>query len=98
MSLAQATETIKAKVAQSSGFSARVKFNFKEEGVIHIDSKAQPPAVSNEDLEADCTITMSLDNFNKMVAGELDPTMAFMMGKLKVSGDMAIAMRLGQLI
>ena len=98
MSLVEATETIKAKVAQSSGFSARVKFDFKEEGVIFIDAKAQPPVVSNENSDADCTITMSLDNFNKMVAGDLDPTMAFMMGKLKVSGDIGIAMRLGQLI
>lgn len=98
MSLAEATESIKAKVAQASGFTARVKFNFSDEGVIFIDTKSQPPTVNNEDQEADCTISMTLDNFVKLAAGELDPTMAFMMGKLKVSGDMGIAMRLGQLL
>jgi putative sterol carrier protein len=37
---------------------------------------------------------MSLANFEKMLGGDLDPTTAFMMGKLKVEGDMSIAMKL----
>jgi putative sterol carrier protein len=47
--------------------------------------------------EADCTIIMSLDNFEEMLAGDLNPTTAFMMGKLKVEGDMSIAMKLSSI-
>merc|ERR1711990_1211687 len=40
--------------------------------------------------------TLSCDeaNFLKMASGALDPTKAFMTGKLKIKGDMTMAMRL----
>jgi putative sterol carrier protein len=41
---------------------------------------------------------MALDDFEQMLSGDLDPTTAFMMGKLKVSGDMSVAMRLSSVI
>ena len=37
-------------------------------------------------------------DFQKLVAGQLDPTMAFMQGKLKVLGDMSVAMQLQNLM
>ena len=40
----------------------------------------------------------SLENFEEMLAGDLNPTTAFMMGKLKVEGDMSIAMKLSSVV
>jgi len=54
--------------------------------------------VSNEDLPADCTVIVSKDDFEKLAKGKLDPTMAFMTGKLKVNGDMSVAMKLQPLL
>lgn len=98
MSLESATEAVRAKVGTASGFDASVKFDFGDDGRIVIDGKADPATVSNDDVETDCTVAMSLDDFDQMVAGELDPTTAFMMGKLKVSGDMSVAMRLSSVL
>ena len=47
--------------------------------------------------DADCTITSSEENFGRIVAGELNPTSAYMTGKLKVKGDMGAAMKLQKL-
>jgi putative sterol carrier protein len=47
--------------------------------------------------DADCTITSSEENFERIVAGELNPTSAYMTGKLKVKGDMGAAMKLQKL-
>ena len=47
--------------------------------------------------DADCTITSSAENFERIVAGELNPTSAYMTGKLKVKGDMGAAMKLQKL-
>jgi putative sterol carrier protein len=44
------------------------------------------------------TISMSADDFVGLATGKLDPTMAFMTGKLKVRGDMALAMKLQNLL
>jgi len=45
-------------------------------------------AVASDD-DADCTISVDKDDFIAMAAGDLDPMMAFMSGKLKVAGDMS---------
>jgi putative sterol carrier protein len=47
--------------------------------------------------EGDCTISASEENFEKIVAGEQNPTTAYMTGKLKIKGDMGAAMKLQKL-
>jgi putative sterol carrier protein len=47
--------------------------------------------------EGDCTISASEENFQKIVAGEQNPTTAYMTGKLKIKGDMGAAMKLQKL-
>ena len=44
--------------------------------------------------DADCTFSASEENFEKIVAGEQNPTTAYMTGKLKIKGDMGAAMKL----
>ena len=46
---------------------------------------------------ADCTISASQEIFEKIIAGEQNPTSAYMTGKLKVKGDMGAAMKLQKL-
>jgi putative sterol carrier protein len=47
---------------------------------------------------ANCTMTMTSEVFNNMVKGSLKPTAAFMSGKLKIKGDMGLAMKLEKLM
>jgi putative sterol carrier protein len=44
--------------------------------------------------DADATIITSGETFEKIVAGEQNPTTAYMTGKLKIKGDMGAAMKL----
>ena len=44
--------------------------------------------------EADCIFSTSEENFEKIVAGEQNPTTAYMTGKLKIKGDIGAAMKL----
>ncbi|WP_029059520.1 SCP2 sterol-binding domain-containing protein [Stappia stellulata] len=93
MALNQLTETIRGKVA-NGGISDRVKFDCGEAGVIFVEGSE----VSNEDKEADCTVRISEDNLESLLAGDLNPTTAFMTGKIKVDGDMSVAMKLGSIV
>ena len=47
--------------------------------------------------DADTTITASSETFEKIIAGEQNPTTAYMTGKLKIKGDMGAAMKLQKL-
>ena len=70
----------------------KVKFDFGDAGKIFLDGGAGK--VSAEDAAADTTIKVKLEDFVDMAGGKLDPTAAFMQGKLRVEGDMGVAMQL----
>jgi putative sterol carrier protein len=89
---------MRKSVGEDSGLGSTVKFDFGADGKIFVDGASSPNSVSNEDADAQCTISMSMENFEKMATGDLDPTAAFMSGKLKVAGDMSIAMKLGTVL
>jgi putative sterol carrier protein len=88
-----------SRLGANSGLGGTLKFDFGEPGSIYLDGKSQPNAVADgAGKTADCTITVSLETFEKMVRGELDGTSAFMQGKLRVAGDMGLAMKLGPIL
>jgi len=98
MGLDELTNKIKWKVGTNSGLDATVKFDLGDDGVIYVDGKSSPNAVSNENKDADCTISMTMENFLKLIEGDLDPTTAYMFGKLKIAGSMGVAMKLSKVI
>ena len=69
-----------------------VKIDFGDEGVILLDGVNALVSEANE--PADTTIKVSWDDWQALSAGTLDGMTAFMMGKLKVEGDMSNAMQL----
>ena len=75
----------------SGGFSAGVaKFVIPGEGAIIIDQDG----VRAGDDDADVTLSADRETFEGMMTGDTNPTSAFMTGKLKVDGDMGMAMKL----
>lgn len=73
------------------GFAGTAKFVIDGEGAIMIDGSG----VRAADEDADVTLTADADTFQSILEGDLDPTAAFMSGKLTVDGDMGMAMQLG---
>ncbi|MBT5074173.1 MAG: SCP2 sterol-binding domain-containing protein [Kordiimonadaceae bacterium] len=97
MSLEQNTDLIREKTAGAADLNKKVKFDLKEDGIIHVDATTSPPTVSNDDNDADVTLILSMENFEALVDGSLNPQMAFMMGKLKIEGDMGLALKLADI-
>ena len=54
--------------------------------------------ITDDDVEADCTITTDMETFKGMYDKSVSPQAAFMTGKLKVEGDMGIALKLQSVI
>ena len=64
----------------------------RRQGTVMLDGAAQQ--VTEDDGAADTTIKVGWDDWQQLAAGQLDGMTAFMMGKLKVEGDMSNAMQL----
>ena len=75
-------------------FGGSAKFVIDGEGSIIIDSAGA--RASDED--ADVTMTADVDTFKGILSGDTNPTSAFMTGKLKVDGDMRMAMKLASVL
>jgi putative sterol carrier protein len=86
-------------IGDNSGLGGTLKFDFGEPGSVLVDGKSTPNTVTDgAGKNADTTISVALSDFEKMVKGELDGTSAFMQGKLRVAGDMGLAMKLGPIL
>ena len=97
MTLAELTTKMKEGAAKKASFGNTVKFA-TDQGFIYIDGTANPPAVTNDDKAADCTLKMDFADLSDMVGGKLDGMTAFMTGKLKIEGDMGVAMKLQSIL
>ncbi|MDU8943069.1 SCP2 sterol-binding domain-containing protein [Ovoidimarina sediminis] len=90
------SDTIDAAVAalndkMNGGFDGTAKFVIEGEGAIMVDESGARAG----DEAADVTMTADSETFQAILSGDLDPTAAFMGGRLKVDGDMGAALRLG---
>lgn len=73
-----------------AGFDGVAKFQIEGEGSVVINSAG---AQASDD-EAEVTLSASAETFQDILSGDLNPTAAFMQGKLTVDGDMGMAMKL----
>ncbi|MGC6526528.1 MAG: SCP2 sterol-binding domain-containing protein [Paracoccaceae bacterium] len=88
----QAVTALSDKLRGAS-FDGSAKFTIEDEGSLIIDTSG----VRAGDDETEVTLIAAADVFKDILAGDLDPTSAFMSGKLRVEGDMGTAMRLSSI-
>jgi putative sterol carrier protein len=98
MTIDDLTDRIRQKATTSPPLGYRVKFDLGDDGLILWDGTGSAPQIGNEDGDAETTIGISVDDLAKMVEGNLNPTLAYMTGRLKVSGSMGVALKISQLL
>lgn len=87
------------KKGELSDTKALIQFNISgpEGGNWVIDLKDESMGVREGDEDANCTFSATDVNFLKLINKEIKPEMAIMTGKLKLSGDVMLAMKLANL-
>lgn len=58
----------------------------------------QPAVTNTSSGKAQCTISMSSKDFVDIISEKLNAQMAFLQGRLKVAGDMSLALKLGTIL
>ena len=88
-----AADALRAQLGDNE-IDGSIKFEVSGLGAIRLEGGT----VSLDDSEADCTISADEETFEAMMTGDLDPTAAFMSGKLSIDGSMGMAMGLAQVL
>lgn len=88
----RAIEELSARV--TGGFDSSAKFVIDDEGSIVVDGAG----VRAGNDETDVTLSADLDTFRQIMSGDLNPASAVMQGRLRIDGDMSIAMKLGSVL
>ena len=89
VTLEQAAEALNQKL-DAGEFDSTAKLQIEDLGAIMLDGTGARVG----DEEAEVTMTADADTFQSILDGDLNPTAAFMSGKLTIDGDMGTAMKL----
>jgi putative sterol carrier protein len=87
----------RADTAKTAGMNNSYVFDIEGAGQWTVKVEDGSVSVDEGAGEADVTISASQEVFERIVAGEQNPTSAYMTGKLKLKGDMGAAMKLQKL-
>ena len=94
-------QKLKDKPEVSKAVNSVYEFNITGDngGVWTVDLTKEPGVVTAGSTgAAKCTVTATSNDFMNIVSGKMNPQMAFMSGKLKIKGDMGLAMKLQKVI
>ena len=98
MSFESVLKSIEEKAAGAKVLGNSLKFNFGEQNIL-LNGKGDSNVVTaNDSTDADCTVDVAIEDLAGMLDGSLNPMTAFMSGKIKVNGDMSVAMKLPQIM
>ena len=95
--LEAAAAALREKFADAD-FAGTVKFDIEDEGVILVTGGEVGIEGAAGDSDADVTISAALDTFREIFDGALSPTAAYMTGRMRIDGDMGMAMKLSQIL
>lgn len=100
MDFDQIVDEVRERAKDLSELNHTVLFDLEDEGKILIDATGDEVVVTPnpDDDDAETTLVMSPENLQKLINGELNPMVAFTMGKLKIFGSKGIALKLSSLL
>jgi putative sterol carrier protein len=83
-----------ADVGKASDLDASYRFEIEGAGTWRVDVRDGVVSVGESDATADCVVKTDEETFLKVVRQEQNPMGAYMTGKIRVEGDMGLALRL----
>jgi len=100
MSLEDLVGEMQAKADQLKELNHSVLFDLGDDGKILLDATGDDVKITPnpENDDAETTLALSVASMEKLIAGDLNPMVAFTLGKLKVFGSKGIALKLSSLL
>jgi len=97
MEFSQIKSELTEKVKTIAPIGKKLKFQLDDD-VLLIDGTGSENILTEDNVDADCTVTMSKDIYVKLQQKKIKPMIATLTGKLKVKGDLGLARKLKELM
>ncbi len=97
MEIEQIRQELSENVKKIAPLGKKLKFKLDDDFIL-IDGTSDSNIITDQDAEANCTITMSKETYGKLQRKEIKPMIATLTGKIKVKGDIGLAQKLKQLM
>jgi putative sterol carrier protein len=96
MAIEDIQDALSSRFGAAAPMGKVVRFDFGADGALAVDGTggANVVAPASGGGAADCTLVIAASDMERVLDGSLDPTSAFMSGRLKIQGDMGVAMQL----
>jgi putative sterol carrier protein len=88
----------RADSSRAAGLNASYRFDIDGAGSWRVDVRDGGLTVEESDEAADCVVATDEQTFLGVASGEQNPMGAYMTGKIKVAGDLGLALRLRELL
>jgi len=97
MEIDQIRNELAEKILQIAPIGKTLKF-LLDEDIMLIDGSGESNIMTADDIDADCTVTMSKETYLKLQQKKIKPMIATLKGQLKVKGDLGVARKLKELM
>ena len=99
MDLAEIASALRGRVSGKTPIGGTLKFDLGSDGSLFVDGTGPGNTVAaSKNDPANCTVRMNAQDLKDLLDGRLQPAAAFMQGRMRIDGDMVLAMKLGQLV
>lgn len=94
----QVIGTLTKKIGTDCGINACWTYDLGPDGHIFVDCISVPHRIVRENRDAPSRISMSLEDLWRVLSGQLDSLSIFTQGKVRLSGDMALILKIDTLL
>ena len=96
--LDQEKAALQAKISAGGGIAAAWTYDLGPDGYLHVDCNSAPPRVSRENGDGNCVFSLTLEDLWRLMTGQTDSQTIFTQGKIRLSGDMTLVLKIDQML
>ncbi len=87
-----------ARIGADCGINAAWTYDLGPDGYLFVDCKTVPHRITRENGGGNCVFSLSLEDLWRLMSGQVDSQTVFTQGKIRLSGDMPLVLKIDTLL
>ena len=87
-----------ARIGTDCGINAAWTYDLGPDGYLYVDCRTVPHRISRDNGGGNCAFSLSLEDLWRLMTGQVDSQTVFTQGKIRLSGDMPLVLKIDTLL